>query len=71
MAFVDDDAEEELLSKALFVPDLEDEHEEGPGESGQFATAEDYLRSVVREARSFEPVKIGTLLTRVILHLDS
>lgn len=60
MAFADVDAEEELLAKALYVDDEEDESGAAqPKTLEQFTSAEDYLRSVIREARTLESVKTG------------
>lgn len=57
-SFAQDDAEEELLTKALYV-------EDGSDASVPFdptkppATAEEYLKSVMQEAKHLEGVAIG------------
>ena len=61
LTFAQEDAEEQLLSKALYV-DCEDL------DSAQFdstkppATAEEYLKGVIREANALEDVGIGNRL---------
>ena len=59
LSFAQEDAEEELLAKALYV----DNNDDGSGPfdaTYQPSTAEDYLKGVMREAKSIGEVSIGT-----------
>ena len=59
LTFAQEDAEEELLSKALYV-------DEGDLDSSTLdpnkppATAEEYIKGVIHEARKLDGVSIGT-----------
>ena len=58
LSFAQDDAEEELLAKALYVDDAKDvsvpfDPNKPP------ATAEEYLKSVMKEAQNLDGVSIG------------
>ena len=57
-SFAQEDAEEELLSKALYV-DCEDIDSATFDSSKPPATAEEYLKGVIREAAAIEDVRIG------------
>ena len=58
LSFAQEDAEEELLAKALYV---DNNDESGPFDAKyQPSTAEDYLKGVMREAKSIGEVSIGT-----------
>ena len=62
LSFAQEDAEEELLAKALYVDNNDDKS--GPFDATyQPSTAEDYLKGVMREAKSIGEVSIGTYLS--------
>ena len=57
LTFAQEDAEEELLSKALYI---DEDLDSTPFDSAKLpATGEEYLRSVIREAKTLEGVSIG------------
>ena len=59
LSFAQEDAEEELLAKALYVDNNDDKS--GPFDATyQPSTAEDYIKGVMREAKSMGEVSIGT-----------
>ena len=60
LTFAQEDAEEELLSRALYVDDDED-LDVAPFDSRKPpATGEEYIKGVIREAKTLEGVSIGT-----------
>ena len=62
LTFAQDDAEEELLSKALYVDDCDNPDKTPYDPNKPSATAEEYLKGVVREAKMLDDVSIGKVL---------
>ena len=59
LTFAQEDAEEQLLSKALYV-DCDEDLDSAPFDSTKPpATAEEYLKGVIREAKALEDVGVG------------
>ena len=59
LTFAQEDAEEELLSRALYVGDDEDIGSAPFDSSKPPATAEEYIKGVMREAKTLDGVSIG------------